>query len=99
MAGYFGLPPGMRAPVAGTSLPACGLIHSIQSGHQLPWVSLAFSMNSSSDAAFPSNVQYRYFPDDGGLTTPAIWPVPVSGSESAPSAPPSSSTPRAQEPQ
>src|SRR3546814_2926749 len=78
MAGYFGLPPGMRAPVAGTSLPACGLIHSIQSGHQLPWVSLAFSMNSSSDAAFPSNVQYWYFPDDGGLTTPAIWPDPAS---------------------
>jgi len=40
--------PGTRAPLAATISVACAVSHSIQSGHQLPLVSVAPAMKSSS---------------------------------------------------
>ena len=58
--------------------PKCRGSMPIQSGHQLPLVSVAPAMNCSSVSAFASLVQYWYLPASGGLTTPAIWPEPAS---------------------
>ena len=58
--------------------------HASQSGHQLPFVSVAPATKSASESAAASFVQYWYLPAAGGLTTPAIWPDPASTKRSGP---------------
>src|SRR6476620_10865462 len=75
MGRYFSLP-GWRA---GTVALSCFLIQSIQSGHQEPGCSVAFSSHLSRLPSGSSPVQYWYLIFlPGGLTTPAIWPEPAS---------------------
>src|SRR5882757_1923870 len=53
--------------------------HERQSGHHEPLCSSApFSQSASLTSLMLSLVQYWYFFDAGGLTTPAIWPEPDS---------------------
>src|SRR5215510_5804987 len=53
--------------------------HWRQSGHHEPLCSWAFfSQSASLTPLMLSLVQYWYFFDAGGLTTPAMWPEPDS---------------------
>ena len=68
------LPPGLRA---GTSSSEAARIQACQCGHQDPGVSTAPATQSSNSACVGPSDQNWYFPDTGGLTTPAMWPEPA----------------------
>src|SRR5215204_854546 len=72
MGGYVSL------PISGGSTisPEWVSSHLLQSSHQEPSCSLAFSSQAAEVSKAPpfSVAQYRPLPLDGGLIMPAIWP-------------------------
>src|SRR3569833_1319193 len=70
---------------AGTVSASVASIHARQSGHQDPGFSVAPSIHFwiVSESVLPP-VQYWYLPVAGGLTTPAIWPEPLSTKRTGP---------------
>src|SRR6202034_4797961 len=64
---------------AGTCSASMLSSHCRQSGHHEPLCSwAALSQSASVTSLILSLVQNWYLPEDGGLTTPAIWPEPDS---------------------